>query len=121
MEKNRYKERNQEIRKRRANGEKLADLASEYGISRARVQQIAVAPEKTEPDDDVWVALKLAAERLGCQTVLVRTYNIVKKGMYVGLNKPRVPFEQIPRDEWGELRNCGKKSLELLYEAFPEK
>jgi len=140
MEKDRYKGRNQEIRERRANGEKLADLAKEYGISTARVQQIAMVPEKTEPDDDVWVALKLAAERLGCQTALVRTYNIVKRGMYVRnpavgdeddawiraeiRSIPRmvhIPFEQIPREKWGELRNCGKKCLELLYEAFPEK
>lgn len=121
MEKNIYKERNREIRERRANGEKLADLAREYGISTARVQQIAMAPEKTEPDDEVWIALKSAAERLGYQSLLVRTYNIVKRGMYVGLKKPVIPFEQIPRGKWGELRNCGKKSLELLYEAFPEK
>ena len=121
MEKDRYKERNRKIRERRANGEKLSDLAKEYGISKSRVQQIAMTPEKTEPDDDIWAALKSAAERIGCQPVLVRTYNIVKRGMYVGLGKPVIPFEQIPREKWGELRNCGKKSLELLYEAFPEK
>ena len=90
-------------------------------ISKACVQQIAAAPEKTEPDDDVWVALKAAAERIGYQSVLVRTYNIVKRGMRVGIGKPIIPFEQIPREKWGELRNCGKKTLELLYEAFPEK
>lgn len=140
MEKDRYKERNREIRERRANGEKLVDLAKEYGISKARVQQIAMAPEKTEPDDDVWVALKSAAERIGYQSVLVRTYNIVKRGMFVpnpaignedddwiratinGIpSRVHIPFEQIPREKWGELRNCGKKCLELLYEAFQEK
>lgn len=121
MERVDYKQRNQEIRSRRANGEKIVDLANEYGISRARIAQIAATPEKTEPTDELWVALKSAAERIGYQSVLVRTYHIVKRGMYVGLGKPIVPFENIPRDKWGELRNCGKKTLELLYEAFPEK
>jgi len=140
MEKDRYKGRNQEIRERRANGEKLADLAKEYGISAARVEQIAKTPEKVEPSDDTWLALKSAAQRIGYESVLSRTYNIVKRGMYVPNpeigdddddwiratinNVPsmvRVPFEQIPREKWGELRNCGKKCLELLYEAFPEK
>ena len=140
MEKIDYKQRNQEIRERRANGWKLVDLAKEYGISTSRVEQIAKTPEKNEPSDDIWIALKSAALRLGLESVLTRTYGIVKRGMYVPNpeigddnddwiratinnvpSRVHVPFEQIPREEWGELRNCGKKSLELLYEAFPEK
>lgn len=139
MEKIDYKQRNQEIRERRANGCKLVDLAKEYGISTSRVEQIAKTPEKTEPSDDTWIALKSAAQRIGYESVLRRTYNIVKRGMYVPNpeigddddwiratinnvpSRVHVPFEQIPRGKWGELRNCGKKCLELLYEAFPEK
>ena len=121
MERDEYKQRNQDIKRRYLNGEKIADLAREYEISRQRASQIAKASEKVEPDDDEWRALKSAAEKLGYESILVRTYHIVKRGMFMGLGSQNLPFEQIPRKKWREIRNCGRKTLELLYEAFPEK
>lgn len=119
MERERYKKRNQEIRTRRAGGEKLSDIAVDYGISIERVRQIAMKPEDTEPKDEVWCTLKAVAERMGYEGVLRRTYNSLKRG-HMASSLTRVPFESLPRERWHEMSGIGKKSLELLYEAFPK-
>ena len=113
--------RNNEIMSDREDGMTLAELSDKYGISRERVRQICKHMEMKHEreDEELWQRLEDAAKRIGCESVVMRTYNIVKRGMRISRYEC-MPFEEVPRDRWHELRNCGKKSLELLYEAFPE-
>ncbi len=112
--------RNNEIMNDREAGMTLMEISHKYGISCERVRQICRHMELTREreDDELWQRLEEAAGRIGCESVVMRTYNIVKRGMIS--RRERIPFDEIPRERWHELRNCGKKSLELLYEAFPE-
>jgi len=113
--------RNNEIVADRNAGMTLAELSEKYGISRERARQICKLMEMRQEreDDELWQRLEDAARRIGCESVVMRTYNVVKRGMRISCYE-RIPFEEVPRDRWHELRNCGEKSLELLYEAFPE-
>lgn len=113
--------RNNEMMSDREAGMTLSELSEKYGVSRERVRQICRHVELTREreDDELWQRLEEAARRIGRESVVMRTYNIVKRGMRISLNE-RIPFEEVPRERWHELRNCGEKSLELLYEAFPE-
>ena len=113
--------RNDDIMRDRDGGMTLMQLSHKYGVSCERIRQICKREERRRlmRDEELWQRLESAAERIGCESVVMRTYNIVKRGMRVSRYEC-IPFEEIPRERWHELRNCGKKSLELLYEAFPE-
>ena len=110
--------RNRDIRQEREAGKTLNELSAKYGITKERVRQICLK-QLQEPDDDIWFRMKKVAIDNGYESVLVRTYHIVKRGLYVGLGA-WIPFEKLPRERWHELRNCGKKCLELLELTFVE-
>ena len=127
-----YKQRNDAIKSDRSNGMSLSEIAEKWGISVERVRQICTALERSESmkNDSLWQRLMNAAESIGGydESMVARTYNIVKRGKSVLVKSENgkvvgiehTPFKEVPREKWHELRNCGKKTLKLLYEAFPE-
>jgi len=53
-------EQREEIRRRRAAGERDIDLAAEYGVSKQTIIRIAATPETIEPDTRpfAWLAVR---------------------------------------------------------------
>lgn len=115
-----YSKRNQEIRADRQSGLTLAEVAKKHGVSKERVRQICLSIERSESmkNDSLWNRLLVAAIAIGGydESQIVRAYNCIKRTAF----SLHMPFEQVPREQWSEIRNCGKKTLKLLCEAFPE-
>lgn len=112
-----YKERNEDIVRRKMRGQSLAQIGREYGITRERVRQIVDrTTEEDGRDDELWERLRTTAEREMLETVLTRAYHVAKKAEA----ECGQPFSAIPREKWGGFRNCGEATLNLLYKAFPE-
>lgn len=67
--------------------------------------------------NDIMNDLLDAADRLGYDRGIVSTaYNVVMR-----YEMSHGKLTDTPRELWGAIRGCGKKTLALLYEAFPEK
>lgn len=124
-----HSQRNASIVKDKQSGMTLKEIAQKYGISCARAGQIC-SNKKREyvTDTALWQRLCDAAKTIGGydQGQIMRTYNIIKRGHAVirreggSVYIEHTPFEQLPREQWAQLRNCGAKTLKLLYAAFPD-
>lgn len=91
----------------------LQKRESERIRKNARVQEESNA----ERSNDIMNSLVEAANRLGYGDGIVRkTYNMI--GSYEAVHGN---LTDTPRELWKAIRGCGKKTLVLLYEAFPEK
>ena len=91
----------------------LREKENERIRQNARIRKEANA----ERNNDVMSNLAEAADRLGYGDKIVkRTYNMIKR-YEAGNGK----LTDTPRELWKAIRGCGKKTLALLYEAFPEK
>ena len=70
-----------------------------------------------ERSNEVMNRLMEAANRLGYGGQIVgSTYNMLKR-----YEASHGKLTDTPRELWKAIRGCGKKTLTLLYEAFPEK
>lgn len=119
--------RNASILQDKRSGMSAIDIAKKYGITRARVYQICRNDSKKDErkSTELWKRLCDAADNLGGydEPQISRAYNVIMRARKTIPNTwpiKYVTFEQIPRDEWPEIRNCGQKTLKLLYAAFPE-
>ena len=84
-----------------------------------RIRQNAHIREEAnaERSNDIMNNLAEASSRLGYGDEIVRkTYNMIKR--YEAVHGK---LTDTPRELWKAIRGCGKKTLALLYEAFPEK
>lgn len=91
----------------------LQKRESERIRQNARVREEANA----ERSNDIMSNLAEAADRLGYGIEIVKkTYNMI--GRYEASHGK---LTDTPRYLWKAIRGCGKKTLALLYEAFPEK
>ena len=91
----------------------LQEMENERIRQNARIREEANA----ERNNDVMNNLAEAANRLGYGDEIVKkTYNMI--GRYEASHGK---LTDTPRELWKAIRGCGKKTLALLYEAFPEK
>lgn len=91
----------------------LRKRESERIRQNARIRDEANA----ERSNDVMNKIVEAASRLGYGDEIVKkTYNMI--GLYEASHGK---LTDTPRELWKAIRGCGKKTLALLYEAFPEK
>lgn len=84
-----------------------------------RIRQNARIRDKADAErsNDIMSRLVEAASRLGYGNGIVkRTYNMI--GRYEASHGN---LTDTPRELWRAICGCGKKTLALLYEAFPEK
>ncbi len=90
----------------------LQKRESERIRKNARIQEESNA----ERNNDIMNSLMEAANRLGYgDKIATRTYNMIKR-YEAGNGK----LTNTPRELWKAISGCGKKTLTLLYEAFPE-